>query len=384
MKRSCFILLLIFHTIVFSQDYDLLLQQKKRLSDQLKDLNKVLNINQTSQRYTVDEIVILNTKIHLQEKKIEVFESEGDILKRQERELQDQLEIIGTQLEELKKTYQRLIKKTYFLSQTYNPILFYFSSTSFNQLIRRFYFLKHLETDRRKQYETILILESKVKTQKLSLKQKRAAQSELLLTKRQELSVLAQTKQIKQKMIQTLKIKQDSLLDIIFVKKQRQQQIADEILKFIESEKENTLIGLNEISESFLIKKGTLSWPTNEAIVVKNFGNIPHPVLSGITTMSNGIEVATNNPNIRSVFSGEVRKIIILTNGKKVVIIRHGVYLSVYSNLTEVTVEIGQKVKEKERIGILSIDKDKKKYNYGFQIWKDREKLNPRHWLSSY
>ena len=69
MKRSCLILLLIFHTIVFSQDYDLLLQQKKRLSDQLKDLNKVLNVNQTSQKYTVDEIVILNTKIHLQEKK---------------------------------------------------------------------------------------------------------------------------------------------------------------------------------------------------------------------------------------------------------------------------------------------------------------------------
>lgn len=383
-RRHLILILLIFHTIVFAQDYDLLLQQKKRLGDQVKDLNKVLNLNQTSQKYTVDEIVILNKKIHLQEKKIEVFESEEDILKRQERELQDQLEIIGSQLEELKKTYQTLIKKTYFLSQTYNPILFYFSSTNFNQLVRRFYFIKHLETDRRKQYETILILESKVKTQSLSLKQKRVDQSELLLIKRQELSVLAQTKEIKHKMIQALKIKQDSLLGVLFIKKQRQQQISDEILKFIESEKEKSAFGLNEISERFLIQKGKLPWPTNEGVVVKNFGNTPHPVLSGITTMNNGIEVTTKNSNIRSVFSGEVRKIIILPNGKKVVIIRHGIYLSVYSNLIEVTVERGQKVKAKEQIGSLSIEKKKSKYNYGFQIWKDREKLNPTHWLSSY
>ena len=100
--------------------------------------------------------------------------------------------------------------------------------------------------------------------------------------------------------------------------------------------------------------------------------------------MNNGIELETDNTQIRSVFDGEVSKIIILPNGLKVIIIRHGEYFTVYSNLHDVTVKKGQKLKTKDIIGGLYNANNQKRNILGFQIWKAKEKLNPIQWLSGH
>ena len=79
-----------------------------------------------------------------------------------------------------------------------------------------------------------------------------------------------------------------------------------------------------------------------------------------------------------------VAKIIILPNGLKVLIVRHGEYFSVYSNLYEVNVQRDQKIKTKQVLGSIYNTNSQKRNVLGFQIWKSREKLNPTNWLSSY
>ena len=100
--------------------------------------------------------------------------------------------------------------------------------------------------------------------------------------------------------------------------------------------------------------------------------------------MNNGIEIATNDKYVRSVFDGEVTKIIILPNGLKVVIIRHGTYLTVYSNLLDLNVFKGDRVKIKQTIGVLYENEETERNLIGFQIWNNRNKLNPTQWLTSY
>ena len=100
--------------------------------------------------------------------------------------------------------------------------------------------------------------------------------------------------------------------------------------------------------------------------------------------MNNGVEIATNAKHVRSVFDGEVTKIIVLPNGLKVVIIRHGTYLTVYSNLLETNVFKGEKIITKQIIGILYDNEKTERNVIGFQIWHNRKKLNPTHWLTGY
>jgi septal ring factor EnvC (AmiA/AmiB activator) len=207
----------------------------------------------------------------------------------------------------------------------------------------------------------------------------------LTFTKNKELDLLNNTKNDKEETVRVLKSKEDSLIQAIKIKESETKKITSEILAILESKenkKSNLTPELKLISTNFSSNKGRLPWPVLSGSVISKFGKIPHPIISGITIMNNGIEISTTNTMVRSVFDGEVSKIIILPTGLKVVIVKHGDYLTVYSNLHTVNVEKGKKVKTKDNIGTLYVDKKKKHQTLGLQIWKARDKLNPLYWIS--
>ena len=70
-----------------------------------------------------------------------------------------------------------------------------------------------------------------------------------------------------------------------------------------------------------------------------------------------------------------------MPNGTKVVMIRHGEYISVYSNLGEVFIEKGQEVSTKENIGLVYTSKQEGATVIDFQLWKSSQKLDPQSWL---
>jgi murein DD-endopeptidase MepM/ murein hydrolase activator NlpD len=83
------------------------------------------------------------------------------------------------------------------------------------------------------------------------------------------------------------------------------------------------------------------------------------------------------------VFDGEVTQVFTIAGSNKTVIIKHGMYRTVYSNLSKVTVKVGQKVKTKDNIGTIYSDpEDGDKTELYFQVWKDRNIHNPENWLA--
>ena len=205
--------------------------------------------------------------------------------------------------------------------------------------------------------------------------------------KKKELLELRSLRTSKEATISILENKEDSLINAIKIKESETNKITSAILSMIESKnnnKNNLTPEAKLIGDNFISNKGQLPWPVSTGIVISKFGNVPHPVLSGIKIMNNGIEISTNNNIVRSVFKGEVSKIIVLPTGLKVIIIKHGKYLTVYSNIYTVKVKKGDFVNTKQEIGHLYKNKSKKNNVLGFQIWEGREKLNPSHWISSY
>ena len=96
------------------------------------------------------------------------------------------------------------------------------------------------------------------------------------------------------------------------------------------------------------------------------------------------VEISTQSKQVQSIFNGEVSKIVVLPSGLKVVILRHGEYLTVCTNLYSTAVNVGQKVKTGDVVGVLYNDNMEKSRTLGLQIWKARTKLNPRDWISGY
>ena len=118
-------------------------------------------------------------------------------------------------------------------------------------------------------------------------------------------------------------------------------------------------------------------------LITDRFGEHPHAVLKHVMVRNAGIDITTNvNEKARAIFKGEVSKIIAMPGGSLAVIIRHGNFLTVYSNLSEVYVKAGQKVETKEEIGKIYTDKEEdNKTVLKFQLWRDITKLDPEEWI---
>lgn len=77
-----------------------------------------------------------------------------------------------------------------------------------------------------------------------------------------------------------------------------------------------------------------------KGIITEKFGVHAHPVLKNVTVNNNGVTISTEQgAKARAVFKGEVSRVFGITGGNMAVILRHGQYLTVYSNLINVSVK---------------------------------------------
>ena len=108
------------------------------------------------------------------------------------------------------------------------------------------------------------------------------------------------------------------------------------------------------MSKNFEENKGRLPWPVDKGSLTEGFGRNPHPTLDNVYTNNNGIDISSpKNSNVRCVFDGEVSSVLNIPGAGKVVIVKHGNYRTVYSNLLETYVKVGSKVSTKQSIGNL-------------------------------
>jgi murein DD-endopeptidase MepM/ murein hydrolase activator NlpD len=71
-----------------------------------------------------------------------------------------------------------------------------------------------------------------------------------------------------------------------------------------------------------------------------------------------------------------------IPNYNYVVMVRHGEFLSVYSNLVEVFVQKGDKVNIKQELGRIHTDAKDNKTELHFELWQGKTLLNPELWLA--
>src|SRR5690606_25200198 len=109
-----------------------------------------------------------------------------------------------------------------------------------------------------------------------------------------------------------------------------------------------------------------------------------HPVYKHVTIENNGIDIATQpGAPVRSVFGGTVIKV---TNVEGIMImISHGEYFTIYTNLSSASVQAGQKVSAKQTIGTAGTNSEGDPM-VNFQIWKVGSNnsiftVNPASWI---
>lgn len=134
----------------------------------------------------------------------------------------------------------------------------------------------------------------------------------------------------------------------------------------------------------FEAAKGSLPRPVSGAFrVTSPFGRHPLPDLPDVMYDNPGIDAEVNQgASAQAVYSGRVSGVYMLPGYNTVVIVNHGGYYTIYGNIASAAVKVGDTVKQGQALGKLASDPDLPGHSsIHFEVWKNREKLNPMSWI---
>ncbi|WP_459072730.1 murein hydrolase activator EnvC family protein [Halocola ammonii] len=376
-------------------------QTKEELQKQREELNKKIEytkslIDKTKQTKaaTNEQLVILNKQINFRQQLIaniqnEIENTEGEISSKEE-----EINELEEEIEALKEEYGQMIYHAYKNRNAYDRLMYIFASESFNQAYKRMKVFQQYARVRKMQAEAIensqQILAETVDQLEENIESKR----QLLGSKEDEFEELASDRKKQQSMLGELQQKEKSLLNQQQQQEREREKLNAAIRKKIEEElaaereKNNGAYSLTPegkiISENFEKNKGKLPWPVTHGVIVSSFGKHPHPVIPGIEIENKGVDIATDKQStVYSIFGGTVTSVFTLPGAGYNVIITHGNYKTVYTNLREVKVKKGDKVDLRTAIGTL-MGSDEKNTAH-LEIWKTNSQggdpQNPEHWL---
>ncbi len=378
---------------LFSQSTQKQLEEKrKKLEEEITYVNKLIRQTQQSKKNYLYELSLLNSKINKRNELVATLKSELYELERTIEKTEKELVYMNDELDGLKKEYAKLAYIVFKYKNTYDKLIFLYSAEDLNQAYQRLRYFDQMSEFIRNEAKDIQQLELKKEQTLDQLKKQNEEKKNLLEKENLQLSKL-EVEQINKDRLKNDLVKKEKELKASLKAKEREAARLNKKIKEIiaEATKPNTTKGgaktykptpeEMKLSSSFSANKGKLPWPVERGVVSETFGIHQHPVLKKVKTKNNGIDIAVaQNGEARCVFDGRVVSVSSITSTKKAVIVQHGDYFTVYSNLDKVYVSKGDKVTTKEPLGRVHTTLDGET-ELQFQVWKGKTLMNPSYWL---
>ncbi|HXC06282.1 MAG TPA: peptidoglycan DD-metalloendopeptidase family protein [Bacteroidia bacterium] len=394
-------------------------KKKKKLKQDIELAEQLLKATKDNKKKTLNTLVVLNKNIEKREELIYTINSEINLMSQQIEENNTSIKNLHGDIKKLKQEYGRMVYFAYKNRDNYDKLIFVFAAADFNQAYKRLKYIQEYNEARKKQIAAISQKQKELGQQVQDLEQKKTEKKDLLGNQETEKKDLTQKKEEKEEMLTDLQGKESQLKKDLEKKKkdaertelaiqalikaeiERQQKLAALAAEKAEKEKakengthvkpaETAKASLKyhlskdelDLNQSFSNNKGKLPMPVIQGVITEGFGPHEHPTIKNFITVNNGVTISTGKGSLaRSIFQGEVTGVTSIPGVGKLVIVRHGEFLSVYANLEDVYVQTGDKVKAKQNIGKIQFDPEEGRTEMNLQIWKGQTKLNPEDWL---
>ena len=439
MKRLLFVFLIILTTGLQAQTKEELQRQKVLLQDQIDLASELLLKTKNTKEASLSELQTLNQKIEARNKLIRTMDRQIRSIEREVMRKAKEIKNLEIRVDSLKSDYADLIKLAQRQQKPRDQILFILSSSSFAQAAKRMQYFKDMAAYRERQVQQIAIAQETLARERETLIAKKAEKIQVQTAQEGEKLALQADAQVQETTVQNLQSKESTLKKDIDKKQREAQQLEQQIKRIIAEEmrkakeraersslegeaKELGLVsgkdysrrtsnkalkklidktraakGLDvrddgpsfamtpearALANNFASNKGALPWPVERGIITGKFGKHPHPIVKGVIVDNPHIEITTEEKAIvRSVFEGEVSSVVPIPGANVMVLVRHGNYFTVYSNLINVKVKAGDVVSLKEPIGTAFTDEEGKTM-VQLGIWKDADIQDPNPWLA--
>lgn len=401
-------------------------KQRKEALQSIAKTDKELKTTKKSALQSLHQLNKLTAEITKHKEVIAALNAEISNINKQERKINETISRLEKDLNAKKEAYAKAIRGIAGRNSSYETLMFVFSSNSLNQSYRRIRYLREYSAWRKKEAIKISEQQAELEKKKAELAKTRSEKNAMLGKRTDAANKLKQKEKSQKEVVADLKKKEKELQKELNAQRKQaaalnrriEQLIAEEARKAAEEarraaeaakkatnadkksgknasagevRKSQTKGGYAmtkdelELSNSFSQNKGRLPMPlSGKYMIVGHFGQQQHQELKYVQVNSSGIDIQTTpGTTARSVFNGVVTRVFVMPGYNSSVIIRHGNYLTIYSNLSEVFVKAGDKVTTRQSIGrIYSDPEENNRTVLHFQLWKETTKLNPEPWLN--
>jgi septal ring factor EnvC (AmiA/AmiB activator) len=402
---KCIVLLLFlcFQLVVFGQkNSEKLRKEQERLEKSIAVTKGLLKKAKSNTQATLSELRVLENQVKFREDLLRNFDNQIRSTELKIDEKAQQIKDLEEELVYLVYQYKKLLLYAYKHRSKEGQWMYVFAADNYNEALKRKKYLVKIAELQKKQKQLILQHQHRITKQKSSLEKEKQSKIVIAEQKKAEKEDLLKDKKEQEKNYDKLKKAENKLaseMQLIenkkIILKQRikeaiSAELAAEEARRKANERKNTpkptvttntkntttdkatsntpstpsetpkkTVTISEtkevaLNQSFETNRGRLPWPVEKGTITEGYGKTPHPKLKNIYTNNNGVDISTHrNANVRAVFEGEVTSVLSIPGAGKIVIIKHGNYRTVYSNLQEVYVSVGTKVKTKQAIGSL-------------------------------
>jgi murein DD-endopeptidase MepM/ murein hydrolase activator NlpD len=161
----------------------------------------------------------------------------------------------------------------------------------------------------------------------------------------------------------------------------REQKLGTTSQKELDNTK--TTVEDRDLGSDFKSKKGSLISPVEQGSIKTPFGKNRDAKYPNVTRQNSGVDIATEEKSdARSVSSGKVSKIQKFKDGTTAVYVRHGDYITVYKNISNPKVKVGQVVDEEQPLGTVFTNPKTRETVLKFLVYDKDKKQNPQEWVT--
>jgi len=407
---------------------------EKKISQTKALLDKVKN----NAKNSFTELKLLDKQIKNREELVRIYDGQVRVAEIKVIEKENEIKQLVTRLDNLKKQYKKMIFFAYKNRNKAGRLMFLLSSNSYNEAQKRNLYLKKVANLQRKQVGLIKQHQGLINDEIVSIKEEKTSKEIALNEKKSEREKIEYDKSLKEKSHLKFKQEEDKLYALLKEDEKKKTELksrinaaikaeiaaANEVERKKEAERvlaeqaaaakketkkkdvktdvvttekkkepEKTVKPVLPISsegaivgKNFEANKGRLPSPVSNGTITEKYGKNPHPTLAGVFTNNNGIDITCiANSKARAVFEGVVSAVINVNGAGKVVIIKHANFRTVYSNLQESSVKLGDKITSKQEIGTIMLDNGSVSifhFEIHVVVGLDTQSLNPSLWIS--
>ncbi len=373
--------------------------EQSRLEKKISNTKSLLDKSKSNTEASLNELRLIDNQIKFREELVSNFDNQVRGAEIKVVEKGTEIKDLHNKLAKLKAQYKDLLLYAYKHRNKFGKMMFVFSSTNYNEAIKRGNYLERIADIQNKQFLIIRQHQGLIKKEISSIEKEKQYKLAVLNEKKSEKAAIEKDKQKQEVVYKKFKQEEGALVSQLKADEKKKAVLKQKINAAIQSEIAaaeakrkkaeaaeakkksaggtasttstatkpetapdkviNVTVETKEtaaLSKSFEGNKGKLPWPVDKGSLTEGFGKNAHPTLDNVFTNNNGIDISSpKNSQVRAVFEGEVTSVLSIPGAGKVVIIKHGNYRTVYSNLQDTYVKSGSKVTTKQSIGSLLV-----------------------------